>query len=635
VSRSGRLRSRVLIAVAAVGAFALAAPSVAGSAGTPLTGAISCTDVNGGLLLPGDSLSCNVTLTGGSDDTTLDSLEVDFPEPGTTWTSGGDTHTTSRADWSGVSVLAGTMKTLPFSVTIDPTTNPGTVLRSSGFFSGTSAGNPISGLLVSASNIMSPFLSGSSLACSDTSGSGKVLPGDTVQCLLQLTNAFPTAYTGLAGSVPVPAATAYASGGSSVVDGSVLFDSTALPDLIPGAGDPPQAFSLTILPSTVSGTSIAPVATITGTYNASPFSVRIATAAPLITDPGPADLTKSTLACHSTSGDFPFAGGQIGCTVTVAPLTGFESVTGANATIQAPAGTSISGSGNAVTLPLGDVPAGNTSSASFQLDVNGAVAPGTPIEVTGSIAATSVPSGVTRTQPVTSAPLTVGVKDPNRADLTVSGAIDSPAGAAAFSGTPPKALVHLKVVLHNAGPSTAAQPVVVVSLPDGVTFEKFDDPSACGRDTLARATCEQPDGTLAAGASYVSGMTLALSPVTPESGRRVIGIDASSQTPDPVLPNTTNATAQVQVPAASRTPPKCRPRSSVLVRIAPPKGGRWRALSVKLGTRKLKVARGRSAWTVRVPVPKGASGRLAIRISGRTTRGQTIRTTRRIAVCGK
>jgi hypothetical protein len=649
-------RAALALALLALVLIPLGARADTTAANPLLASAVSCTDdtpANG--LLPGDTMSCTLTIdvAAGGPDLTTGYASVTFSPGSVTAVPGSCPQCTSFPanglvwDNSAVgSVAAGTQKSFTFGIKVGSSTLPGTTVSLTALIENLPDGNPF--IFVSANYNVVTFFQGSSLVCSDPSPQtpGKILPGDVVSCDLTLVNPLPHDTTGISALVPVPPGTAYASGGSSHTDTAVSFDSSQFPNLPAwsGSGTPPSEaanMTFTILSSTVAGTSLQTTATLGGTNNGTTFTIPV-TSNNLVTDPGPANLTKSTLTCRGTSGGTLVAGDDLTCSVVAAPMLGFESITGAQAVAAIPNSTTyVSGGtahdGSTVTLGpslLGAVAAGNTKTASFNVRVNPGTPVGTVINDSGTLTAISTPSGKTvGPQALVAPPLTVGFVDPNSANLSIAGSVDKPSGTLTLTGDSTKDRAHIAVTLSNAGPSTSVSPTLTITIPAGVTFEGLDSPDDCSRTSPTQVSCSPGAGTLAPGASYKTGVTVSVQKLTPETYKRVVALDATATTPDPVLPNQSTTVINLTQPA--RAAVVCLSQRVIVVHIPPPRGQTWRSVAVTLAGKKVKVKPGKKSWSARIVLKGGKPGLATVSITGTTTKGRVVKSKRKYQKCKK
>jgi hypothetical protein len=413
VQRSHRyLPWRLLTVLAAAIACAVAAPAHAAAAPDISASTLSCIDKNGGALRVDDDLACTVTATmaSGTENATIsatialpDSVDVDPAQPPPAYDA------TSRVVTLGPTVLgftfSGDSRVFTFTVRVVEGLDPGTQIALTADM--TAVGATDGAVVHAAPNapvlVLSPpaaTLADSAVTCSDVNG-GPLLPGDAVSCDLDVANALGFEDAGSLGATMLFSGGLWVSGGLGVGPATTFFGAPALTTLATGAGT--EVSGMFRVASTALGGSTASVtAFISGKSTPSGDTISLTRGSdPLVVSPGPAQLTASSLRCDDTGGGLLLAGDDLTCTVSVAPLAGYEDVQGTTATVQIPAGLEYVGGGDAHdassitfdTGSLGDVAAGTTKAAAFHLRV----APGTPAGTTmrpvGAVSATSVPLG--------------------------------------------------------------------------------------------------------------------------------------------------------------------------------------------------------------------------------------------------
>jgi hypothetical protein len=395
-------------------------PDVSGST-------LGCVDTGGGALLPGDDLTCTLTVVTAQDSESAElsatiglPSTVDFVSSPLPSTYDASSRLIDLNENTIGLMFADQIETIVFHISVASDLAAGTPITLSGqitavgHFTQTVVNQPIASPDVPVSP--SPAdLEDSTLTCSDVNG-GVLLAGEQVTCELDVINtAGHEDATSVTGSITVGNAI-WVSGGSSSSAISTLFGSGVLGSIATSSSK--SVTATFVLPSTVlGGTLVAGSSLIGGT--SVPSSNLILTSVfsdPLTVAPGPANLAFSSLTCIDTNGDLLLAGDDVTCTLSIRPALGYEDVEGATATIQIPDGAQWSGGGDshdatAIQLgagSLGDVAAGDVKAAEFHLKVGNDTAPGTQLRPDATVSATSVPRGGATQRFLTGPTLLVG-----------------------------------------------------------------------------------------------------------------------------------------------------------------------------------------------------------------------------------
>ncbi len=207
------------------------------------------TDLNGGLVMPGDTLEYNVTLTNtGSSGL----AQVRFTDPLPAWTAFAGSLTTTKGSGSLtgglITVNVGSLApaetvTILFQVTVNGDTPSGTVISNQGSVDSAQTvpqptdgdGNPNNGyqptdVVVGGVSPQEPRLYAEKTAALliDTDGNGSISVGDTVRYTVFLRNVGKKSLTNVTFSDPIPANLSYVGGSATVTPGGVIGESGAI-----------------------------------------------------------------------------------------------------------------------------------------------------------------------------------------------------------------------------------------------------------------------------------------------------------------------------------------------------------------------------------------------------------------------
>jgi hypothetical protein len=233
---------------------------------------IACDDVGGGQLLPGDEVSCDLTIDNAANREAAAGLTGQLALPGTTWVSGGTSHTGTMAFFNstvgGIGDLSsGGTKTVNAHFQVSLAALGGEAYFPAGFLSGSGIKSGELTQTVSGPGLtVSPGpaeLSPSSLVCTDPNG-GLVLAGDDLLCRVTVLPA--AGHQGVVdatATIAVPFDTDPGDGPDSLSAGVMTFDSS-LGDVAAGTSKI-APFHLRIRNGTPTGTDIVPSGTLTAT----------------------------------------------------------------------------------------------------------------------------------------------------------------------------------------------------------------------------------------------------------------------------------------------------------------------------------------------------------------------------------
>ncbi|HEV3002018.1 MAG TPA: hypothetical protein VGW75_14845 [Solirubrobacteraceae bacterium] len=363
---------------------------------------------------------------------------------------------------------------------------------------------------------------------------------------------------------------------------------------------------------------------------------------------GLADVSSDLSVTLARTPDVVVAGESVEWTVTVAnggPVTANNATLGLALpdglgafAVRAPEGIDCTGVRPTLRCELGDLLAG----------------PGMTISLVASVQ----PDRAGRALPLT-AVMRADNEDPdvadNRATLTsvVTGVADLRTTATLPAAAEVGEVVDLVVELRNDGPSDAASPKVVATLPEGIDPVVEDLPEGCTVDGR-EVTC------VASGVAVGSGLTRSI-PVrvgAAAAGRALtVPVEATSAATDP-----TPGDAAVEAPLQARAPapapdPKPAPQPQPetkpeLVVEAPPapaeqqcrstrvfdvhlsrRHGRLRSVTITLDGRRLAVRRRNGRFTARVDLRGRPEGEWVLGIRAVTVRGKVLRGTRTYHTC--
>lgn len=527
-----------------------------------------------------------------------------------------------------------------------------------------------------ASTLPAPVdLSPTTMSCVPTNGSSTRL-GDDITCRLDVkivsgiavdttadlaipagTGYDPTLTINLAGTVDNPLAPT-----------TIHYDATRL-GFVSSDVSRGVSFELRLRPDggLAPGDLVAPVARVRADNGAEVTVV----GAPITIMTSPADLTPSWLACDDLDGAPLRPGDTIDCSAHLEDLIGKEDAVDVTARVPMPVGTAWAPGGNetahddhAIWWDTSGVPGGvpsgdaNVPALRFRLVIGASMWPGTLIAPqlnvfytnsasrTGGSLARTAPALTTAPGPAVLMSSTMTCSDVNAPPLYAGDAISCALTAVDAAG-------HEDIQdLRGAAP-----------VPDGTT-------PLPGTIEVAGRTfvLDSGLGTLASGAAKtlilrfrVDEATAPGTTIAPTAVLRgqsvgtgaIVGADLAAVPMTVVAPPTGLPTTPVAVVASSSgtpsdtgkptskptTPPKtsriCASRRVVTVTAWPPKGQRWRSVKARFGTRSAKGRRwgSRRAYRIRLVFAGMPKGTMKIHITGRTTTGRTVRSTRSFRLC--
>jgi Bacterial Ig domain len=390
---------------------------------------LTCTDTDGGAVRSGDDLSCALTAVMAADTENANISatvtlpgEAEFVSAAPPATYDESTRVITFGENSLGFTFTTKSRTVEFDVVVGPGLSAGTAISLTGHVVavGDVDGATATADVTSPDVVVSPLvadITGSTVGCVDSNG-GRLLPGEAVNCSLQVTN--PTGHedaTGVTGSIAVGGAS-WLFGGTSTSPTTATFGTTALGAV--ASGDSKTVSANFLVSSTALGGDLVTVSSfVTGLSTPSSFPLfLIRNGTSLVVSPGPADLSFSTLTCEDTDAGLLLPGDDLTCSVNVTPLAGHEDVQGTSATIVIPALSQyVSGADThdvtSLTIgpgSLGDISAGTTKSAPFHLKVASGAPVGAQLHPTGTVAATSIPLGGPVTHELNGQYLIVGSK---------------------------------------------------------------------------------------------------------------------------------------------------------------------------------------------------------------------------------
>jgi hypothetical protein len=409
--------------------LALSAPVAHGDSPPDISlSTMTCADTDAGALRPGDDIGCTFYVTTGGG-TEFSNVSAHVPLPAAlVYVSGGTSHDDATNTIVYEEVALGLMapdavKPASFHVSLGDVL-PGTSIQVGvDLLAIGNASNTHVTQHVDATALVvdppPPDLAASTLACSDADG-GQLLPGDIVGCDLTVDNAPDREQAiDVSGGLQMQSTT-WASGGTSHFGTSVSWDGTdaGIGDVAPGSSKIVSA-SFQVSPSALGGTGITPSGYLIASGAKSGFVTQNVFGSALTVDPGPADLSPSSLVCSDNNGGLVLAGDDLRCSLSVAAAAGHQGVVGATGAVPVPSLTApVTGQDGLVDdvllfgASLGDVAAGASKTAVFHVRIDSGTPTGMVIGATGSIKATSIPAGTEVSRNLTAIPLTVGAAAP-------------------------------------------------------------------------------------------------------------------------------------------------------------------------------------------------------------------------------
>jgi hypothetical protein len=241
-------------------------------AATLTRSALACSDANGGLLLPGEQVSCDLDVINGAGREDAASVVANISFPGGTWVSGGLLSVTGEAFFGtgALGTLAtGTEKTVTALFALSPQALGGTAVAGLAFINGASSpsGDAINLLRSSVALVVSPGpaqLTASALGCNDTGG-GLLLPGDDLTCTVIVAPALGHEdVQGTTATVEIPTGAEWVGGGDDHDGSSVSFDTPSLGDIAAGTSKV-AGFHLRVADDTGAGTVLRPAGSVEAT----------------------------------------------------------------------------------------------------------------------------------------------------------------------------------------------------------------------------------------------------------------------------------------------------------------------------------------------------------------------------------
>lgn len=230
---------------------------------------LTCSDANGGALMPGDQVACSLDVVNAAGHEDASSVGASISFPGGTWVSGGLVIGTGVTFFNLGTVASGSNRIPSAVFAVSPQALGGSTLTAVASIFGTSTP---SGDALSVVRLSDPLtvaagpaqLTASSLRCDDTSG-GLLLAGDDLTCALVVA---PTlgyeSIQGTTATVTIPPGAEWVSGGDSHDATSVSFDTSSLGDIAAGATKG-QTFHLRVADGTPVNTVLHPTGSISAT----------------------------------------------------------------------------------------------------------------------------------------------------------------------------------------------------------------------------------------------------------------------------------------------------------------------------------------------------------------------------------
>lgn len=234
--------------------------------------AVGCSDVNGGTLLPGELVSCQLDVVNaiGHEDAT--SVSASLAIGGAAWLLGGDNTgpgSTSFGDSDLGAVAAGGSKSVSATFAVPTTALGGALVTATGLIAGlsTPSSSPIFLSRFGASLVVAPGPANlllSTLVCRDSNG-GVLLAGDDLTCTATVAPAIGREdVQGSAVTIEIPENARYVSGGDSHDATSVLLGPASLGDVAAGHSQD-ASFHLKVAEGTPVGALLQPLGTLTAT----------------------------------------------------------------------------------------------------------------------------------------------------------------------------------------------------------------------------------------------------------------------------------------------------------------------------------------------------------------------------------
>src|SRR4051794_16040412 len=499
---------------------------------------------------------------------------------------------------------------------------------------------------------------------------GEARPGDDVLCRLSVDVVTGFGYDATA-DITVPANTTYDPLAQRNYQGvaddlahpaSVHYGTSQLGFLTAGQPKTVQ-IQLHIRPDAIPGDAIAPVATVHVT-NGPDY---VTTASDAVVQPPPAVLTPSEMTCADEDGPPLRPADFLDCTARLVDLPFKEDATELTARVAVPKGAAWAAGGNesghdadGLFWSLGAFPDGVPSGGEgpqkmrLRLRIDDDVVPGTIIRPAAIVEFASALSRLKGLQPIFAAGL---VTAPGAAVLTASNLVCADAdGAPLYPGD---AVICVAEVADAALHEDVADLVGTAPVPGGT--------SAPGTplDAKGRVVLDGQLGSVASGARRRATYALrvgadtapgtVLSPTADVAGRSVgtnlpvgahlvaapLVVAARPVPAAPGAPVAAAATAGTAKPGA--TPAKatssriCGSRRVVVVNVSPPKGRHWKSLTATFANKSVKGTRVGKKGSFRARLvfqglPKGA---IKVTLTGVTTKGRTVRSTRTYNLCTK
>lgn len=509
-------------------------------------------------------------------------------------------------------------------------------------------------------------LSYSTLNCVAVNGTTR--PGDLVQCMLTARVLGPGNANAVTADVSIPPTTVYdpppfAQGDPDdpLNPTSIHFGTVVLGLMNPGFPKP-ATIRLRVAPDAAPGLPIAPVAQL---RNGTEPDL-VLTAGALTVMPQPAELDASTTVC-ADAGDPPLrAGDAMDCEFRLANAAHRENAVGVTVSAAIPRGTSWAAGGNesfhtpvAITWMPSALPDGVKSGTSapplrFRLVIDPGLIGGTSIFVNGTASWQNDLSGLYGSLALGAPNIVVA---PGPAVLTGStlGCVDLDAAPLLAGDT----LFCTLTVAAAAGHEGVTDVVASAAVPAGATAGSPTDaaglripfePSSFG--TIAAGSAKpvsyklrvadgaQVGNVVVPTAQVAARSTPSGDPVahTLAAGPYVVG----TRVPPPASPAAVAAAAATAAAIAAAAPPVrassiCASRRVVVVNVKPPRGKHWRSVSFAYAKKTVKGKRSGSKGVFRARLvfqglPKGP---LKVAVTGVTTKGKKVRSSRTYNLCTK
>jgi hypothetical protein len=513
-----------------------------------------------------------------------------------------------------------------------------------------------------------PSFDSSTLTC-EPANHRSTRPGDDVFCrlLVRVTGAWSAATA----DITVPPNTTF---DPNVIDNQagtpddplnatkVTYDALDIGFMSPGS--PKEAhIQFRIRPDVAVGDPIVPVATI---YSPDTPPTMV-TAKPVLVMPPPPDLKPSSLTCADAGPPPLLAGDELECSAQLANLPGLEDA--ANVTMYtslngalswAPGGNESSHLGFTTVWDLGSVPGGVPSGGSasrvltYHTRISPTTAAGSGIVTTAFVDFLGAQSSEPGTQTLASPALVVA---PGPAVLTSSKLVCSDqSGPPLFPGDK---ITCTLTAFDLPGHEDVEDLAATAPVPDRTTAD------AAGADGLVplsfgslasgatkakvyelKVAPDAPAGSTITGTAHLAGRSVpSSSPVSHDLTAVPLVVALPPAAPAALTPASVAAAAATPGSAPAKAPVDsriCGSRRVVVVNVRPPKGRHWKSMTMAFAKKKVKAKRAtkgtfkkKGYFTARLVFQGLPKGPIKIAITGKTTRGKTVKRSRTYRLCTK